>query len=266
MYRFDIPLRELKRVNYDRTAPIRTPTLVGCAFAIDREFFFEIGSYDEKMDIWGSENLEMSLRVWMCGGLMELIPCSHVGHLYRMSTYSFNGNKYEIKNRNNVRVAETWMDEYKHIFYATVYGKSRNFIKIKSLYFDLKNVGTKDTYPGDLTDRLNLKKKLKCNTFEWYLKNIYPESNMDESTFLGLFRCGNLCLDYLDGKNLEPYLCHFSGGNQLFSYNSFNQIVASEEKCLCKRNNKLVTFCNCKQNDTNQKWIWDKGVHTFFYI
>lgn len=37
--------------------------MVGCAFSIDKEFFFEIGSYDEGMDIWGSENMEMSLRV-----------------------------------------------------------------------------------------------------------------------------------------------------------------------------------------------------------
>lgn len=58
-----IPQRELIRRKYDRTAPLRTPTHIGCAFSIDREFFFEIGSYDEKMDIWGSENLEMALRV-----------------------------------------------------------------------------------------------------------------------------------------------------------------------------------------------------------
>lgn len=36
---------------------------VGCAFAVDREFFYEIGAYDEGMDIWGSENLELALRV-----------------------------------------------------------------------------------------------------------------------------------------------------------------------------------------------------------
>jgi polypeptide N-acetylgalactosaminyltransferase len=29
--------------------------------------------------------------------------------------------------------------------------------------------------PGDITSRLNLKKQLKCKSFGWYLKNIYPE-------------------------------------------------------------------------------------------
>lgn len=58
-----IPQRERNRTNNDRTAPLRTPTHIGCAFSIDREFFYETGSYDQKMDVWGSENLEMAIRV-----------------------------------------------------------------------------------------------------------------------------------------------------------------------------------------------------------
>lgn len=59
----EIPEHEQKRLNYDTTAPYRTPTHVGCAFSVDSQFFFEIGSYDEGMDIWGSENVELAFRV-----------------------------------------------------------------------------------------------------------------------------------------------------------------------------------------------------------
>jgi hypothetical protein len=53
----------MDRRNNDRTAPLRTPTMAGGLFSIDKDYFYEIGSYDEGMDIWGGENLEMSFRV-----------------------------------------------------------------------------------------------------------------------------------------------------------------------------------------------------------
>ena len=37
--------------------------MAGGLFTIDRKYFYELGSYDEGMDIWGFENLEMSFRV-----------------------------------------------------------------------------------------------------------------------------------------------------------------------------------------------------------
>lgn len=56
----------------------------------------------------------------MCGGDIEIVPCSHIGHVYRQKLIWSN----ELHNKtimdemcNQYRVAEVWMDEYKHLVF-----------------------------------------------------------------------------------------------------------------------------------------------------
>lgn len=56
----------------------------------------------------------------MCGGTIEFIPCSHVGHIFRAG-HPYNmtgrdGNK-DVHGINSKRLAEVWMDDYKRLFY-----------------------------------------------------------------------------------------------------------------------------------------------------
>ena len=50
----------------------------------------------------------------MCGGSVVVAECSHVGHIFR----AHNPIKWtkNLGNRNYVRVAMVWMDEYKNYY------------------------------------------------------------------------------------------------------------------------------------------------------
>ena len=37
--------------------------MAGGLFAIDKYYFYHLGGFDSGMEIWGSENIELSLRV-----------------------------------------------------------------------------------------------------------------------------------------------------------------------------------------------------------
>ena len=42
----------------------RSPALGGGLMTMTKEFFLKTGKYDEEMEIWGPDNVELSLRVW----------------------------------------------------------------------------------------------------------------------------------------------------------------------------------------------------------
>ncbi len=50
-------------LNFDASQPRPSPAMAGGLFTMDKEFFYHLGSYDEHMEFWGGENVEMSLRV-----------------------------------------------------------------------------------------------------------------------------------------------------------------------------------------------------------
>jgi len=64
------------------------------------------------------QNLNKNYKVWMCGGLLEIAPCSRVGHVFRKSTpYSFPGGTSQIVNHNNARLAEVWLDDWSEFYF-----------------------------------------------------------------------------------------------------------------------------------------------------
>ncbi|XP_072235101.1 polypeptide N-acetylgalactosaminyltransferase 11 [Leuresthes tenuis] len=138
------------------SGPIRSPTMAGGLFAMNRKYFTELGQYDAGMDIWGGENLEISFRIWMCGGQLLIIPCSRVGHIFRKRRPYGSPGGQDTMAHNSLRLAHVWMDEYKEQYL--------------SLRPELR-----DRSYGDISDRVALRKQLQCHSFRWYLDTVYPE-------------------------------------------------------------------------------------------
>lgn len=84
--------------------PLPSPVLPGGIFAIEKGFFARLGFYDEGFDIFGGENIELSFKTWMCGGNIEILPCSHIGHVLKKGI-SYKRNKM-IDNKNAIRIAQ----------------------------------------------------------------------------------------------------------------------------------------------------------------
>ena len=60
----------------------------------------------------------------MCGGSLEILPCSHVGHIFRKKTpYVFPGGSADIINFNMLRMAKVWIEHYENYFFQVNIGK-----------------------------------------------------------------------------------------------------------------------------------------------
>lgn len=239
--------------------PFESPVMAGGLFAISARFFWELGGYDEGLDIWGGEQYELSFKIWQCGGAMYDVPCSRVGHIYRGPMDSQgNPRNVDFVSKNYKRVAEVWMDEYKHYLYDRSPHKYQNLD------------------PGDLTKQKAIREKLQCKPFKWFIENVafdlvkkYPpveppdyawgaiqsvdtphlcvdSLNVASGGEIGLFSCANdlkqpqlnqnwaltwrkdlrqknsdLCWDVAQSHKDSPVLmwhCHGQHGNQYFFY------------------------------------------------
>ncbi|XP_041350478.1 polypeptide N-acetylgalactosaminyltransferase 1-like [Gigantopelta aegis] len=144
------------------TDPYPTPVLVGCAIAVRKSYFNSIGAFDEHLEIWGGEHLDLSFRTWMCGGRIVTVACSRVGHLFKTNSYSFEGDRQKVISKNLRRVADIWLDQYKVFFYAA----TQTHVSLPPLTAHENKT---------LVERRMLRKKLGCKTFKWYLEHIMPE-------------------------------------------------------------------------------------------
>ncbi|XP_061105602.1 polypeptide N-acetylgalactosaminyltransferase 16 [Conger conger] len=236
-----IPI-EQKMARTDPTQPIRTPVIAGGIFVMDKSWFNHLGQYDTHMDIWGGENFELSFRVWMCGGSLEILPCSRVGHVFRKRhPYDFPEGNALTYIKNTRRAAEVWMDDYKQYYYL-----ARPSAQGKSF--------------GSISDRLALRRKLNCNSFRWYLENVYPELKIpQQEPVSSMLKQGGLCLESHGTESLGLGECKGSGAlwPQSQKWTLAEPLIRQQDLCLAIAafsSGSKVRMEPCNPKDGKQKW------------
>lgn len=145
-----------RNVSYRDPEPFPMPCMSGGILALWRDWWELSGEYDDEMQEWGSEHIEMSMRAWRCGGSVEAVPCSRIGHMFRkVRPYTFHG---EASNRNKKRLISVWFE-------------GRNAERVFEVEPHLRDMSDR----GDVTTRLATKEKLQCKSMDWYIQNVYPE-------------------------------------------------------------------------------------------
>lgn len=254
-----VPQREVDR-RKSPVEPVQSPTMAGGLFGISKDYFEKLGTYDPGMDIWGGENLELSFRVWMCGGNLEQVLCSHVGHIFRhRSPYAWRTGTNVVK-KNAIRVAEVWMDDYKKYYY--------------------ERFGNDLGEYGDVSSRKKLRVDLKCKSFKWYLDVIFPELFIpgnavasgeirNKARYKFTDNALNVaCVDsgvekQANNKPVKLWPCHGQGGNQFWMMSESGEI-RRDEGCI-DYPGTFVMIYPCHGQRGNQEWVYTKNntlMHT----
>lgn len=263
-----VPVSELGGAD-SATAPIRSPTMAGGLFAMNRQYFNDLGQYDSGMDIWGGENLEISFRIWMCGGKLFIIPCSRVGHIFRKRRPYGSPEGQDTMTHNSLRLAHVWLDEYKEQYFSL-----RPDLKTKSF--------------GNISERVELRKKLGCQSFKWYLDNVYPEMQVSgpkarpqQPVFINrgpkrprvllrgrLYHLQtNKCL-VAQGRSSQKgglvllKACDYGDPTQVWIYNEEHELILNNLLCLDMsetRSSDPPRLMKCHGSGGSQQWTFGKN-------
>jgi len=157
----------------DTAAVFESPGTSGGIFAMSRTWFLQLGLFDVGLLEWGGDHFELTMKVWRCGGKIEIVPCSRIGHLFRdpeHRPYPVNVNQVVA---NYKRLAHVWLKDHLEYFYR---------MKPEARPMPLGDIGHLHRQLEDL----------KCKDMTWYLENVDHEM---------MYEMDRLCHPYVKGKD-----------------------------------------------------------------
>merc|ERR1712194_170622 len=233
--------------------PQPSPAMAGGLFSIHREYFFHIGAFDEGMYHWGGENIEIGFRAWQCGGSIELIKCSRVGHLWggMGKTCGWPGGSPGTKNK--WRAIEVWMDPVHQ--------------DIMREHLPYPSGGT-----GDLSNLIAIRDNLKCKGFDYFLEKAYPECWMrvvEKAKYQGALQ--NVATDQCINPWPKPVMrsCQLKrgrSGNQYVYLTPNSEILAPHgadlDSCIEAPFDKhgTLSIFGCHGQKGNQEWVYEGSI------
>lgn len=225
---------------------------------------FQNGAYDFGMLEWGGENIEQSLRAWMCGGRILVERQAKIGHVFNRKLRPGRVNVSAV-HVNQARAAFVWLDDYLRFFeHKHTDGNKK-----------LLNMGS------GIDERLELRHRLKCEPFESFVtrfETIFDQRSLfaDSEHAIQDLRSG-LCLTAKElestGKQRDRKVqlvwdhCLLSDNKQRFGPILDHKRVRAitYERCL-DRNGKgelLVLGCDTAIKNANQNWrLSNERVHS----
>ncbi|XP_035281282.1 probable polypeptide N-acetylgalactosaminyltransferase 8 [Anguilla anguilla] len=237
----------------DESQPGKSPSIMGI-LVVDRLFFGEIGVLDGGMKIYGGENVELGIRVWLCGGSIEVVPCSRIAHIERAHK-PYLPDYGVVMQRNALRVAEVWMDEYK------------DNVKI-AWNLPLKDHGIDI---GDVSERKQLREKLQCKPFQWYMDNVYPQlDHWNDLVAYGVLINDlkkDLCIDQGPVPGSKPILygCNFFVPQRCYYLTNGQIYIGGIKSHTYNRNRCLVdTGTESTPSLNDCKVAKEKGFHMYW--
>ncbi|XP_039880931.1 probable polypeptide N-acetylgalactosaminyltransferase 8 isoform X1 [Simochromis diagramma] len=237
----------------DGSLPGKSPSVMGIMVA-DRKFLGEIGVLDEGMKVYGGENVELGIRVWTCGGSVEVVPCSKIAHIERAHK-PYMPDLGPAMKRNALRVAEIWMDEYKH-----------NVNLAWNIPFENHGIDI-----GDISERKKLRERLNCKPFKWYLDNVYPKlDSWDDLLAYGGMKNldADMCIDQgpVPGHTPIAYNCYYYGP-QFTYYRGTGELYIGGIKSHKYNDNRCLADTGTKETEPglyNCKEAMQKGMGIYW--
>jgi len=153
-----------------------SPGTSGGIFAMKKDWFEQLELFDTGMSEWGGDHFELTMKVWRCGGRIEIAPCSRIGHLFRDPEHRPYDVEVNTVVANYKLLANVWLKDHLDYFYR---------MKPESVSMPLP----------DMEERLRKHDSLNCKNMSWYLSNVDPEM---------LYEMDKLCHPYIRG----PDQCH----------------------------------------------------------